>query len=154
MDSRTWAQSSSHLPIGLASPFKTKLLTSVSSIIASETEGLGINIMFRARPGSFPWIETGLKWKKLERIRFWRERWDMLMSLVFNLGRRRDASATAIARVASTCKHFEAFGSPQGGFVSSMPCRFFHIFWLDLYRNLCSGFWRRAWVGDNVLEVI
>ena len=30
-------------------------------------------------------------------------------------GRRRDASSTAIARMASTCKHFAAFGSPQGG---------------------------------------
>ncbi|KAJ7062795.1 hypothetical protein C8F01DRAFT_1281834 [Mycena amicta] len=31
------------------------------------------------------------------------------------LGRRRNASSTAIARVAATCKHFAAFGSPQGG---------------------------------------
>lgn len=30
-------------------------------------------------------------------------------------GRRRNASSTAIARMASTCKHFAAFGSPQGG---------------------------------------
>ena len=30
-------------------------------------------------------------------------------------GRRRNASSTAIARMAATCKHFAAFGSPQGG---------------------------------------
>jgi beta-glucosidase len=30
-------------------------------------------------------------------------------------GRRRNASSTAIARVATTCKHFAAFGSPQSG---------------------------------------
>lgn len=30
-------------------------------------------------------------------------------------GRRRNASSTALARVAATCKHFAAFGSPQGG---------------------------------------
>lgn len=30
-------------------------------------------------------------------------------------GKRRNVSSTAIARVAATCKHFAAFGSPQGG---------------------------------------
>ena len=30
-------------------------------------------------------------------------------------GRRRNASTTATARMAATCKHFAAFGSPQGG---------------------------------------
>jgi beta-glucosidase len=30
-------------------------------------------------------------------------------------GKRRNVSNTAIARVAATCKHFAAFGSPQGG---------------------------------------
>jgi len=30
-------------------------------------------------------------------------------------GRRRNTSSTAIARMAATCKHFAAFGSPQGG---------------------------------------
>jgi beta-glucosidase len=30
-------------------------------------------------------------------------------------GRRRNVSDTAIARVAATCKHFTAYGSPQGG---------------------------------------
>lgn len=30
-------------------------------------------------------------------------------------GRRRNVSDKAIARVAATCKHFTAFGSPQGG---------------------------------------
>ena len=55
---------------------------------------------------------------------------EMIHAYVTDLqsGRQRDTSATAIARVASTCKHFAAFGSPQGGFVSSMPCPFFHIF--------------------------
>lgn len=30
-------------------------------------------------------------------------------------GSRRNTSSTATARVAATCKHFAAFGSPQGG---------------------------------------
>ena len=30
-------------------------------------------------------------------------------------GHRRNVSSTAIARMATTCKHFAAFGSPQGG---------------------------------------
>ena len=30
-------------------------------------------------------------------------------------GRRRNASSSAVARIAATCKHFAAFGSPQGG---------------------------------------
>ena len=30
-------------------------------------------------------------------------------------GHRRNVSSTAIARMAATCKHFAAFGSPQGG---------------------------------------
>ena len=30
-------------------------------------------------------------------------------------GRRRNVSDTAIARVAATCKHFTAYGSPHGG---------------------------------------
>jgi hypothetical protein len=30
-------------------------------------------------------------------------------------GRRRNASSTATARMAATCKHFAAYGSPQGG---------------------------------------
>ena len=30
-------------------------------------------------------------------------------------GSRRNTSSTAIARVSATCKHFAAFGSPQGG---------------------------------------
>ena len=30
-------------------------------------------------------------------------------------GRRRNTSDTAVARIAATCKHFTAYGSPQGG---------------------------------------
>ena len=30
-------------------------------------------------------------------------------------GRRRNASTTAVGRMAATCKHFAAFGSPSGG---------------------------------------
>lgn len=30
-------------------------------------------------------------------------------------GTRPNTSATAVARVAATCKHFAAYGSPQGG---------------------------------------
>ena len=30
-------------------------------------------------------------------------------------GRRQNTSANAIGRMAAMCKHFAAFGSPQGG---------------------------------------
>ena len=30
-------------------------------------------------------------------------------------GKRRNVSSTALGRMAATCKHFTAFGSPQGG---------------------------------------
>lgn len=30
-------------------------------------------------------------------------------------GRRRNTTSKAVARMAATCKHFVAFGSPQGG---------------------------------------
>lgn len=36
-------------------------------------------------------------------------------------GRRRNTSSTAIARMAATCKHFAAFGSPQGGLYVAQP---------------------------------
>lgn len=43
-------------------------------------------------------------------------------------GRRRNTSETAIARMAATCKHFAAFGSPHGGLcVSDVTPNFLHL---------------------------
>lgn len=60
-------------------------------------------------------------------------------------GRRKNASSTAIARMAATCKHFAAFGSPQGGLCVS------YIDTLDSFVNTefffkkhSSGYWWRT----------
>ncbi|KAF8808280.1 family 3 glycoside hydrolase [Phlegmacium glaucopus] len=102
-------------PIGLAASFDTNMLTSISNIIASEAEGVGINHMFA------PVLDLAreLRWGRVEE-NFGEDPFltgEMGHAYVTGLqsGRRRNTSSTAIARVAATCKHFAAFGSPQGG---------------------------------------
>ena len=102
-------------PIGLAASFDTNLLTSISNIISTEAEGVGINHMFA------PVLDLSreLRWGRVEE-NFGEDPFltgEMGHAYITGLqsGRRRDASSTAIARMASTCKHFAAFGSPQGG---------------------------------------
>ncbi|KAH9483331.1 Beta-xylosidase [Psilocybe cubensis] len=102
-------------PIGLAASFDPNLVSQVSNITASEAEGLGINHMFA------PVLDLSreLRWGRVEE-NFGEDPFltgEMGHAFVTGLqsGRRRNASSNAIARVAATCKHFAAFGSPQGG---------------------------------------
>jgi beta-glucosidase len=102
-------------PIGLASSFNTDLISQVSNIIASEAEGLGYSQLFA------PVLDLSreLRWGRVEE-NFGEDPFltgEIGNAYVTGLqsGRRRNASSTAIARVSSTCKHFAAFGSPQGG---------------------------------------
>jgi beta-glucosidase len=56
-------------------------------------------------------------------------------------GRRRNASDTAIARMAATCKHFAAYGSPQGG-LNVAPVsggeRELRTYYLKPFQRACS----------------
>lgn len=53
-------------------------------------------------------------------------------------GSRRNVSSTATARMAATCKHFAAFGSPQGGLL--VACYFDRraSYWTSFNRNLAQ----------------
>ncbi|KAG6832147.1 hypothetical protein H0H92_004878 [Tricholoma furcatifolium] len=103
-------------PISLSSSFNTTLISAVANIAATEAEGLGFTQMFA------PVLDLSreLRWGRVE------ENWGEDHFLTGEMGYawvqgmqggrgRRNTSDTAIARVASTCKHFAAFGSPQGG---------------------------------------
>ncbi|KAF8996334.1 glycoside hydrolase [Cyathus striatus] len=92
-------------PIGLAASFDTDLVAQVSKVIADEAEGLGISQAFA------PVLDLSreLRWGRVE------ENFGEDPFLTGEIGNARNASSTAIARVAATCKHFAAFGSPQGG---------------------------------------
>ncbi|TFK70501.1 glycoside hydrolase [Pluteus cervinus] len=102
-------------PIGLAATFDVPLVQSIASIISSEAEGLGISHIFA------PVLDLGreLRWGRVEEG-FGEDphlTGEMGLAYVSGLqgGKRRNASDSAVARMAATCKHFVAFGSPQGG---------------------------------------
>ncbi|KAJ3559630.1 hypothetical protein NP233_g11219 [Leucocoprinus birnbaumii] len=102
-------------PIGLAASFDAQLIHDVANVVALEAEGLGINHVFA------PVLDLSreLRWGRVEE-NFGESPFltgEMGYAYVHGLqdGRRRNTSSTAIARVAATCKHFAAFGSPQGG---------------------------------------
>ncbi|THH02237.1 hypothetical protein EW026_g637 [Hermanssonia centrifuga] len=102
-------------PIGLAASFNTDLLQQAAATIADEAEGLGYSQVFA------PVLDLSreLRWGRVEE-NFGEDPFltgEMGHAYVTGLqsGRRRNTSPTAIARMASTCKHFAAFGSPQGG---------------------------------------
>ncbi|KAI0092684.1 glycoside hydrolase superfamily [Irpex rosettiformis] len=102
-------------PIGLAASFNTDLLQQAASTIADEAEGLGYSQAFA------PVLDLSreLRWGRVEE-NFGEDPFltgEMGHAYVTGLqsGRRRNASSTAVARMAATCKHFAAFGSPQGG---------------------------------------
>ncbi|KAG6876181.1 hypothetical protein C0993_005076 [Termitomyces sp. T159_Od127] len=101
--------------IGLAAPFDADLISQVASVALDEAEGLGTTHMFA------PVLDLSreLHWGDVEE-NFGEDLFltgEMGQSFVRGMqsGRRRNASATALARVAATCKHFAASGSPQGG---------------------------------------
>ncbi|KAI0337167.1 glycoside hydrolase, partial [Trametopsis cervina] len=102
-------------PIGLAASFNTDLLQKAATTIANEAESLGYSQAFA------PVLDLSreLRWGRVEE-NFGEDPFltgEMGHAYVTGLqsGRRRNTSSTAIARMASTCKHFAAFGSPQGG---------------------------------------
>ncbi|TFK53290.1 glycoside hydrolase family 3 protein [Heliocybe sulcata] len=102
-------------PIGLAASFNTELLQQAASTIADEAEGLGFHQIFA------PVLDLSreLRWGRVEE-NFGEDPFltgEMGNAYVTGLqsGRRRNTSSTAIARMAATCKHFAAYGSPQGG---------------------------------------
>ncbi|KAJ7916268.1 glycoside hydrolase superfamily [Mycena leptocephala] len=102
-------------PIGLSASFDTALVSQVAGVIASEAEGLGVSQLFA------PVLDLSreLRWGRVEE-NFGEDHFltgEIGNAYVTGLqsGKRRNASSTAIARVASTCKHFAAFGSPQSG---------------------------------------
>ncbi|KAL0948856.1 hypothetical protein HGRIS_008976 [Hohenbuehelia grisea] len=102
-------------PIGLAASFDVDLVSQVASAISDEAEGLGINHIFA------PVLDLSreLRWGRVEE-NFGEDPYltgEIGHAFVTGLqsGKRRNVSSTAIARMAATCKHFAAFGSPQGG---------------------------------------
>ncbi|KAG5633968.1 hypothetical protein H0H81_004130, partial [Sphagnurus paluster] len=102
-------------PIGLAASFDTDLVSKVADITAKEAEGLGINHIFA------PVLDLAreLRWGRVEEG-FGEDQFltgELGNAFVTGLqgGKRRGAGQNAIARMAATCKHFAAFGSPQGG---------------------------------------
>ncbi|KAJ7683521.1 glycoside hydrolase superfamily [Mycena rosella] len=102
-------------PIGLSASFDPALVSQVAGIIGAEAEGLGISHIFA------PVLDLSreLRWGRVEE-NYGEDQFltgEMGNAYVTGLqsGRRRNASSTAIARVAATCKHFAAFGSPQSG---------------------------------------
>ncbi|KAI0766208.1 glycoside hydrolase [Trametes elegans] len=102
-------------PIGLAASFNPELLQQAATTIADEAEGLGVSQIFA------PVLDLSreLRWGRVEE-NFGEDPFltgEMGAAYVtgLQLGRRRNTSSSTIARMAATCKHFAAFGSPQGG---------------------------------------
>ncbi|THU91701.1 glycoside hydrolase [Dendrothele bispora CBS 962.96] len=106
-------------PIGLAASFNTFLVSSVSSVVSDEAEGLGISQIFA------PVLDLSreLRWGRVEE-NFGEDPFltgEMGFAFVSGLqeGTRRNVTAGGSGgvrkRMASTCKHFAAFGSPYTG---------------------------------------
>ncbi|KAG8943685.1 hypothetical protein FRC04_002585 [Tulasnella sp. 424] len=102
-------------PIGLAASFNPDLLKQAAATISDEAEGFGINQLFA------PDLDLGreLRWGRVEEGYGEDPFLTGAMASAYvqgvQSGARRNTSSTAIARMAATCKHFAAFGSPQGG---------------------------------------
>ncbi|KLO08234.1 glycoside hydrolase family 3 protein [Schizopora paradoxa] len=102
-------------PIGLAASFNPDLLKSVASSIGEEAEGLGYGQLFA------PVLDMSreLRWGRVEENYgedpFLTATMGSAYVTGLQSGKRRNASSTAVGRIAATCKHFAAFGSPQGG---------------------------------------
>ncbi|KAJ6603031.1 glycoside hydrolase superfamily [Mycena sp. CBHHK59/15] len=102
-------------PISLSASFNPALVSQVAGVIATEAEGLGISQIFA------PVLDLSreLRWGRVEE-NYGEDQFltgEIGNAYVTGLqsGKRRNASSTAIARIAATCKHFAAFGSPQSG---------------------------------------
>ncbi|QRW14954.1 glycoside hydrolase family 3 protein [Ceratobasidium sp. AG-Ba] len=102
-------------PLGMACSFNTDLVKKVAAATTLEAEPFGISHIFA------PVVDLSreLRWGRVEE-NFGEDHFlsgEMGLAFVDGLqsGKRRNTSSTAIARMAATCKHFAAFGSPQGG---------------------------------------
>ncbi|KAF9022709.1 glycoside hydrolase superfamily [Rhodocollybia butyracea] len=106
-------------PIGLAASFNPALLSSVSNIIAMEAEGLGYSELFA------PVLDMSreLRWGRVEE-NYGEDPFltgEMGLAYVTGLqtGTRRNVTAGGSGgirkRMAATCKHFVAYGSPMTG---------------------------------------
>ncbi|KAF5391791.1 hypothetical protein D9757_001760 [Collybiopsis confluens] len=106
-------------PIGLAASFNPTLLSSVANIIATEAEGLGLSQIFA------PVLDMSreLRWGRVEE-NYGEDPFltgEMGLAYVTGLqnGARRNVTSGGSGgirkRMASTCKHFTAYGSPING---------------------------------------
>ncbi|KAJ3857876.1 glycoside hydrolase family 3 protein [Lentinula lateritia] len=106
-------------PIGLAASFNPELLSSVATVIATEAEGLGLSQIFA------PVLDMSreLRWGRVEE-NFGEDPFltgEMGLAYVSGLqnGTRRNVTADGSGgirkRMAATCKHFTAYGSPMAG---------------------------------------
>ncbi|PCH41771.1 glycoside hydrolase family 3 protein [Wolfiporia cocos MD-104 SS10] len=102
-------------PIGLAASFNAPLLQAAAETIGMEAEGLGFSQLFA------PVLDLSreLRWGRVEENYgedpFLTGEMGRAYVLGVQAGTRRNTSGTAVARIAATCKHFTAYGSPQGG---------------------------------------
>ncbi|KAK0200569.1 glycoside hydrolase superfamily [Desarmillaria ectypa] len=103
-------------PIGLAASFNRDLVKNVSTVVSNEAEGFGIAHIFA------PVLDLSreLRWGRVEE-NFGEDPYltgEIGLAFVRGLqdGTRRGVEGgQGRKRVAATCKHFAAFGSPQGG---------------------------------------
>ncbi|KAI3598503.1 glycoside hydrolase family 3 protein [Moniliophthora roreri] len=102
-------------PIGLAASFNRDLITAVAGVVSDEAEGLGINHIFA------PVLDLGreLRFGRVEEG-FGEDHFltgEMGFAFVKGIqdGARRNVTAEGSKRMAATCKHFAAFGSPITG---------------------------------------
>lgn len=102
-------------PIGLAASLDTDIVSKVAGVAATEAEGLGINHLFAPVLDLARELRCGRVEEGFGQDHFLTGEIGHAFVSGMQSGKRRNASSTAIARVASTCGHFAAFGSPQGG---------------------------------------
>ncbi|KAL5635799.1 hypothetical protein ACGC1H_004560 [Rhizoctonia solani] len=102
-------------PLSMACSFNNELIRKVAEATTDEAEPLGITQIFA------PVLDLSreLRWGRVEE-NFGEDHFlngEMGLAFVEGLqnGKRHNASSTALARMAATCKHFAAFGTPQGG---------------------------------------
>jgi beta-glucosidase len=106
-------------PIGLAASFNTSLVNSVATVVSDEAEGLGISMIFA------PVLDLSreLRWGRVEE-NFGEDPFltgEIGLAFVSGIqdGTRRNVtdggSGGIRKRMAATCKHFAAFGSPYTG---------------------------------------
>ncbi|CCO28795.1 hypothetical protein BN14_02793 [Rhizoctonia solani AG-1 IB] len=102
-------------PLSMACSFNNDLIRKVAEVVTNEAEPLGISQIFA------PVVDLAreLRWGRVEES-FGEDHFingEMGLAFVEGIqtGKRLNASSTAIARMAATCKHFAAFGTPHGG---------------------------------------